>query len=168
VPTPSTLVPFLFSGGNELDWIEKEQQFNIKRGLAIPTPKKSNAEFFTEKRDGVCLFCQNPDRCRKRRYKPDKGVGFICSSCVQHLLNANQDYLKRILELAKENGDKGKVDAIESFLIPEGQDHGQRKPNSKFRVNINRKRTLRSVRNKEERIRLATAQKSTALLQGDK
>jgi len=140
-----------------LDWIEKEQQFKIKRGLAIPPPKKSHSEFFTKKRDGGCLFCQNPDRCRKRHYKPDKGVEFICSGCVQHLLNANQEYLKRILELAKENGDRGKVSAIKSFLIPEGQDHEQRKPKSKFRININRKRSLRSVRNKEERIRLAAA-----------
>jgi len=140
-----------------LDWIEKEQQFNIKRGLAISTPKRSNAEFFIEKRDGVCLFCQIPDRCRKRRYKPDKSVGFICSSCVQHLLNSSRDYLKRIYELAKENGDKGKVSSIKSFLIPEGHDHEQRKPKSKLRININRKRSLRSVRNKEERIRLATA-----------
>jgi hypothetical protein len=157
VPIPSTLVPFLFSGGNKLDWIEKEQQFNLKRGFAIPTTKKSNAEFFTEKRNGVCLFCQNPDRCRKRRYKTDKGVGFICSSCSQHLLNASRDYLKLLEEMAKENGDGGKVSAIKSFLIPEGQDHEQRKPKSKFRININRKRNLRSVRNKEERIRLATA-----------
>ena len=65
-----------------MDWIQKEHEFNIERGLTIPSPKKSNVEFSIEKKDGVCLFCQNPDRCRKRPYKPEKGIELICSICV--------------------------------------------------------------------------------------
>ena len=139
-----------------MDWIDKEHTFNIKRGLALPAPQKVSAAFFTEKKDGCCLFCHGPDRGGKRPYKPEKGIEFICSACVQTLLNADQDYLKRILALAKEHGDKGKARAIESFLIPEGLNE-QRKPKPKFRGNINRNRITRSVRNKKERTTLATA-----------
>jgi hypothetical protein len=32
--------------------------------------------FFTEKKDGVCLFCQGPDKCKKQPYKPEKGTEF--------------------------------------------------------------------------------------------
>jgi hypothetical protein len=125
--------------------IQKEHEFNIKCGLAIPAPQKSS--FFTEKKDGVCLFCQGPDRGRKRPYKPE-GAEFICSACVQTLINADQDYLKRILALAQEHGDKGKIIAIESFIIPEGHNE-QIKPKPKFRI--------RQKRRKKERLTLATA-----------
>jgi hypothetical protein len=148
------LMSRFFSGGNELDSIQKEQEFNIQRGLTIPATK---SVFFTEKRDGVCPFCHRPDKGKKRQYTSEKDIEFICSACVQHLLNADQDCLRQMHKLATKHSDKGKVSAIESFLIPEGQSHEQRKPKSKFRININRKRSVRSVRNKEERIRLATA-----------
>ena len=131
-----------------MDSIHKEHEFNIKRHLAIPAPQKS--AFFTEKKDGVCLFCHGPDRGGKRTYKPEKGIEFICSACVQTLLNADQDYLKLMHSLATEHGDKGKIRAIESFIIPEGQNE-QIKPKPKFR--ISRKREPRG----QKRITLATA-----------
>jgi hypothetical protein len=127
-----------------LNWIDKEHAFNIKRGLALPTPQKVSAVFFTGKKDGCCLFCHGSDRGGKGLYQPEKGIEFICSACVQTLLNADQDYLKRILALAKEHGDKGKALAIESFLIPEGQNYEQRKPKPKFRIHTNRKRATKT------------------------
>jgi hypothetical protein len=136
VPTSSTFVPFLILGSIELDWIDNEHAFNIRRGLAIPATKSS---FFTEKKEGVCLFCQGPDKGKKKPYKPEKGMGFICSACVQTLLNADQGYLKRILALAQEHGDKGKISAIESFIIPEGHNE-QIKPKPKFRIRQKRRK----------------------------
>jgi hypothetical protein len=120
-----------------LDWIRKEHEFNIKCGLALPSPEKS--AFSTEKKDGVCLFCRGPDRGSKRTYKPEKGVEFICSDCVQALLNANQDYLKRILATAQERGDKGKISALESFIVPDGYQE-QVKPKPKFKIRQKRKK----------------------------
>jgi 1,4-dihydroxy-2-naphthoyl-CoA synthase len=109
-----------------LNWIDKEHAFNIKRGLALPTPQKVSAVFFTGKKDGCCLFCHGSDRGGKGLYQPEKGIEFICSACVQTLLNADQDYLKRILALA------------------EGQNYEQRKPKPKFRIHTNRKRATKT------------------------
>ena len=128
-----------------MDWIHKENRFNIERGLALSAPERP--VFFTEKKNGVCQFCRGPNRGRRRPYKPE-GVEVICSGCVQTLLNADKDYLKRILALAQEHGDKGKICAIGSFIIPEGHNE-QIKPKPKFRI--------RQKRRKKERLTLATA-----------
>jgi hypothetical protein len=99
----------------------------------------------------TCLFCN-----RNGRYNRNPGTEYICGRCVQLLLDAGQDDLKRAYALAIEKGIDRKAKAMESFLIPE-EHNEQRKPKSKFRLNINRKRSFRSVRDKKERIRLATA-----------
>ena len=80
----------------------------------------------------------------------------ICSVCVELFLEANQDDLRRTHRLAIDKGYIRKLKAIESFLIPEEQNE-QRKSRSKPKININRKRDVRSVRDKKERIRFATA-----------
>jgi len=75
----------------------------------------------------LCLFCnqEEPD------YKSPKNSDFICSSCVQVLLDAEQLHLRRAHEKAVSKGYESKAKAIESFLIPEENDGKQ----------INRRRT---------------------------
>ena len=99
----------------------------------------------------TCLFCN----CEEN-FNRNSGTEYICGSCVQLLFGANQDDLNRAHNLATDKGHVNKAKAIESFLIPEGHNE-QRKPGSKFRININRKRIVRPSRTQKERVRLATA-----------
>ena len=96
----------------------------------------------------VCLFCNEPEK----NYKPDPDVDFICGSCVQLLLRADQEDLKKAHAKAIEKGYLNKASAIETFLIPEGHDE-QRKPESKLdRRYFHRRGSLKAIRNKKERI----------------
>ncbi len=96
----------------------------------------------------VCLFCNGMDI----KYRSETGNDFICSRCVQMLLAADQQDLKRAHSKALEKGFTNKAKAIESFLIPEGFDE-QRKPATKKRGrHSDRKRIVRTVRDKEKRI----------------
>ena len=97
---------------------------------------------------GLCLFCNNPEP----NYKPDMNADFICSRCVQMLLAADQEELKRAYDKAIDKGYTNKASAIESFLIPEDKIDGQRKPAKKRRRHSDRKRIVRTVRDKEKRI----------------
>ena len=65
----------------------------------------------------TCLFCGRPEK----GYKPSKSVDFICSVCVQLLLEADQGQLKRAYEKAIRLGYAGKASAIKTFLIPEDE-----------------------------------------------
>ena len=97
----------------------------------------------------VCLFCNGLEI----KYKPETGIDFICSRCVQMLLAADQEELKRAYDKAIDKGYTNKASAIESFLIPEDKIDGQRKPaTKKRRRHSNRKRIDRTVRDKEKRI----------------
>jgi len=61
----------------------------------------------------TCLFCGQPEK----GYKPSKSVDFICGSCVQLLLDADQGQLKRAYEKAVRLGYMGKASAIKTFLV---------------------------------------------------
>ena len=61
----------------------------------------------------TCLFCGLPEK----GYKPSKSVDFICGSCVQLLLDADQGQLKRAYEKAVRLGYAGKASAIKTFLV---------------------------------------------------
>ena len=61
----------------------------------------------------TCLFCGKPEK----GYKPSKSVDFICGSCVQLLLDADQGQLKRAYEKAVRLGYTGKASAIKTFLV---------------------------------------------------
>ena len=63
----------------------------------------------------TCLFCNSSDK----KYKSESDKDFICSRCVQLLISADQEELKRAYSKAIEKGYPNKVRAIESFLIPE-------------------------------------------------
>ena len=65
----------------------------------------------------TCLFCGKPEK----GYKPSKSVDFICSVCVQLLLEADQGELRRAYDKALFLGYAGKASAIKTFLIPEDE-----------------------------------------------
>ena len=94
-----------------------------------------------------CLFCNG----KEKNYRPVAGIDFICGSCAQLLLGADQDDLKRAHAKAIKKGYLSKARAIESFLIPEGTNE-QRKPTTKKRGrHFNGKRVNRTIGNKKER-----------------
>ncbi len=94
----------------------------------------------------LCLFCnQEEPGC-----KPPENTEFICSSCVQVLLSAEQLHLRRAHEKAVSKGYESNARAIESFLIPEEND-GKR-PAKRNRKNLNRKRITRTLGSQAQRI----------------
>jgi hypothetical protein len=98
-----------------------------------------------------CLFCNQEEP----GYKSSANTDFICSSCVQALLGAEQLHLRCAHEKAVSKGYESKARAIESFLIPEGED-GKR-PAKRNRKNLNRKGITRTIGNQAKRIgRFAT------------
>jgi len=66
-----------------------------------------------------CLFCS------REEYEAPRETDYICSGCVQTLLSISQDKLRRGRALAVEKGYPHKAAAMESFLIPEGQNGKQ-------------------------------------------
>lgn len=109
----------------------------------------------------TCLFCNRPEK----NYKPGPDKYFICSQCVQLLLEADQEDLTRAHNKAIEKGYTNKATAIESFLMPEEIINGQHRPKSKKRRrHINRKRTVRTIGDKEKRIRRSKVQTSVTVL----
>ncbi len=97
----------------------------------------------------LCLFCNGAEK----NYKPGSQVDFICGTCVQLLLNASQEDLKRSYIKAMNAGYDNKAEAIKLFLIPEGEEDEQRKPRPKIRRrHTDRKRIDRTVGNKKDRI----------------
>ena len=103
-----------------------------------------------------CLFCS------KLEHKTDGE--YVCGSCVQLLLCADQEDLKRAYDLALKMDYKRKAFAIESFLIPEDKAYEQRKPATKIRRDFNRIRIARPARNKKERIGRTQAEAEVAVL----
>ena len=94
-----------------------------------------------------CLFCCDADT----NYKPEAGKDLICSLCVQILLAADQEDLKRAYGKAMERGYDRKAKAIESFLI-EGEVTNERKA-KKLKRNMGRKRPVRKVRPTRDQFR---------------
>ena len=97
-----------------------------------------------------CLFCNLPEP----NYKQDPQVDFICGTCVQLLLRADQEDLKKAYVKAIEKGYLNKASAIETFLIPEDMD-GKRPGKKRIKRksagksigrSSNRKRVTRLIR----------------------
>jgi hypothetical protein len=108
-----------------------------------------------------CLFCGFPEN----GYRPESDKDFICYHCVQLFLSLDQEGLLKAHTKAIEKGYPNKVRAIESFLIPEEIINGQRRPTSKKRGRYSdRKRVVRTIRDKEKRIGRSKIQAPTALL----
>jgi len=94
-----------------------------------------------------CLFCCDPEP----NYKPETGIDFICSKCVQMLLAADQEDLKRAYSKAIERDKIREASAIESFLI-EGEVFHDRETKT-IRRNLVRERPMRKVRPSRDQIR---------------
>jgi len=86
----------------------------------------------------LCLFCNGTDRS----YKHDPGKEFICGSCVQLMLMADQGDRKRAHTKAVIFGYPRKARAIESFLEEE-ETYGKTK---RAESNLVRKRAVRKIR----------------------
>jgi hypothetical protein len=93
-----------------------------------------------------CLFCNG----QEKNYKPEPNKDFICGSCVQLLLGAEQDDLKRAHAKAIKKGYLSKARAIESFLI---EDEINVRKTKKFKRNMVRKRPLRKIRHTRDKVR---------------
>jgi hypothetical protein len=89
-----------------------------------------------------CLFC-----LKEEKYNKNNNINYICSKCVQVLLRADQDDLKRAHKKAVEKKYYNKLSALESFIIPEEIENVRPERNS------NGKGINRPVRNKKGRIR---------------
>ena len=92
----------------------------------------------------TCLFCGQPEKS----CIPSKSVDFICSVCVQLLLNADQADLKRAYEKAVRLGYSGKAEAIKTFIV--GEIHAETEEPKR---NLERKRPLPAVRPARDKVR---------------
>ena len=91
----------------------------------------------------VCLFCNGKDK----KYKPETGIEFICSLCVQMLLGADREDLKKAHTMAIDKGYLNKASAIESFLTEDEIE--QRKPTRYNQRAADRKGTAGAIRHKK-------------------
>jgi len=94
-----------------------------------------------------CLFCND----QEPNYYPAPNKDFICSSCVQLLLSADQEDLKRAYTKAFSLGYQNKARAIESFLMNEENTNEQKRPET--RKFSDRKRNTRIFRDKKRAAR---------------
>jgi hypothetical protein len=93
----------------------------------------------------TCLFCDQPGKS----CKPSKSVDFICSVCVQLLLEFDQTGLKRAYEKALSLGYMGKASAIKTFLIPEDDNAETEEPER----GVVRERAMQAVRPARHQVR---------------
>ena len=94
----------------------------------------------------ACLVCN----FHENNYKPGLDTDYICSRCVQILLQANTVELKRAYDKAIEMGYPNKARAIESFLQPEEIYVRETK---KPKCSSIRKKSMRVVRPSRNQIR---------------
>ena len=94
----------------------------------------------------TCLFCNGAEK----DYKPGPDVDFICGACVQLLLRAEQEDLKRAYIKALDKGYLSKAKAIETFITEEITIE-RKTPKSKR--NMERERPLRTVRLAHHKVR---------------
>jgi len=93
-----------------------------------------------------CFFCNQEEG---NNYKPEKNIEFVCSKCVQILLRADQEDLKRAYFKAIKHGYQNKAKAVAMFIEKEIKDG--KKP-EKRRRHFNRKGIVRTLADKTKRI----------------
>ena len=94
----------------------------------------------------TCLFCNGTEK----NYKPGPDVEFICGTCVQLLLRADKEDLKRAYKKALDLGYSRKARAIETFLTEEKTIDRKTK---KSKRDMERERPLRTVRPARHKVR---------------
>jgi len=92
----------------------------------------------------ICLFCGQPEKS----CNPSKCVDFICGKCVQLLLAADQDELKRAYGKAVSLNYGDKASAIKTFLMEDEDAETEESERSMVR-----KRTMQAVRPARDRVR---------------
>ncbi len=107
-----------------------------------------------------CLLCN----CPEKNYKPPPNTDYVCGMCVQLLLEADKNDLRKAYTKAIEKGLERKALAIEIFLNDE-RINEQRKPDTKKHGRcFNRTRGIRPLRNRAKRIRQNPAKRKIAVL----
>ena len=114
----------------------------------------------------VCLYCDQEDSGVVNKYKPPPEKDFICSLCVQLLLESSQERLKLYYDLANINGDDREAWARESFLIDKGEKI-DRKRNDQFSRHHHRTGFTRPVGTKKVTTGLHATGKKASVLQTD-
>ena len=97
-----------------------------------------------------CLLCN----AIEPNFNPNADTDYICSKCVQILLAADQEDLKKAHAKAIEKGYSNKARAIESFLIPEEINVRETK---QARRSLVRKGHMRKVRPSRNQLRPQSA-----------
>jgi len=119
-------------------WKEQLTEKNVRYGFTLKPP--SDAPDDSHLPDALCLFCNKPE-------KSYNDVGFLCGTCVQLLLHADKEDLKRAYKKALDYGYLRKARAIETFL-PRKEKHGKR-PDKSVKRDFNRARITRPIRDKK-------------------
>ena len=104
-----------------------------------------------------CLFCKGLES----KYKPIYDNEIICSQCVQILLAADQQDLKRAHAKSIEKGIIDKAKAIESFLTEDEIE--QRKPTRYNQRIADRKGTAGAIRDKKRIPELSEKRKAPSV-----
>lgn len=99
----------------------------------------------------TCLFCNKPEK----NYNPGSDVEFICGTCVQLLLHADQEDLKWTYKKALNLGYPRKASAIETFLITEETVNVSE--TRKIKRDLARKRPMRRTRSPRHKVRQKSA-----------
>jgi hypothetical protein len=92
-----------------------------------------------------CLFCDN----NTRSYVPATGTDFICGSCVQLLLHADAEDLRRSHKKAMNLGLTRKATAIESFVkieIDKEEENGAREKTEQAVRGLGREGSMQTFR----------------------
>ena len=117
--------------------------------------------------EAVCQFCEKPEG---RKYKPARGVDFICSRCVMAFSGAEQDYLQWVHNQAVKNSMTNKAKAIRTFILPEGDDGKQFNPKSRtrdVRKCFDRRGNLKADRLKKVTTRSIAKQRRFSIFEGE-
>ena len=93
----------------------------------------------------LCLFCNS----NENNYVPADNRKFLCSSCVNLLLGADQDDLKNAYAKASSMKNERMAEAINMF-IERNESNEQRNNGRKLKRNNNRTRTIRTARRKKK------------------
>ena len=107
-----------------------------------------------------CLFC-GTERDAKRVDSTAKS--YICSNCVQTLVNLSQEQLRKAYDLATEKGYSNKAKAIESF-ITEAYNVSRNKRSNTTKY-IDRNSPLRTVGHEQGKARRFKKPKRASLYQ---
>ncbi|RJQ56452.1 MAG: hypothetical protein C4530_14530 [Desulfobacteraceae bacterium] len=100
-----------------------------------------------------CLFCDKAEK----NCKPPPNTEYVCGMCVQMILNADREELRRICHQAIEQGDTRKAEGIrlvcrDKFSAGRIEKNESRPQPEQHRLDPNRGRASKAIGNFKERI----------------